>query len=145
MILLAKLGIGAASFALVAGATLSSEGFIFLKVHEKHPDGTNLRLVVPAVLAPAALRFVPKNNLAQASSNLRPYMPALDAAIPALEDSPDGVLVEVTDPGEHVVITKHRDSIVIDVDDRDDIVHVAVPLPAVRSCLHQLASASGPI
>lgn len=145
MILLAKLGIGAASVVLVAGATLSSEGFIHIKVHEKHPDGTNLTLFVPAVLAPTAIRFVPRNNLAYASADLRPYMPALDEAIPALEDSPDGVLVEVTDPSEHVLITKSGGSIVVDVNDSDDIVHVSVPLRAVRSSLHQLASAQGPI
>jgi hypothetical protein len=69
----------------------------------------------------------------------------LDAAIPALEECPDGVLVEVIDANDHVVITKAGGSLVIDVDDPGDTVHVAVPLAAAQSSLHQIASASGPL
>jgi len=145
MVFLAKLGIGVLGTALVSGAALSSEGFIHVKVHEKHPDGTHLTLVVPAVLAPVTLNFVPRQQLAQASADLRPYMPAIDAAIPALEDCPDGVLVEVTDPGEHVTISKRGGSILIDVNDQEDLVQVSVPLRAAHSAIREIARANGPI
>ena len=145
MVFLAKLGIGVLGTALAGGAALSSEGFIHVKVHEKQPNGTHLTLVVPAVLAPVTLSFIPSQQLAQASQDLRPYMPAIDAAIPALEDCPDGVLVEVTDPDEHVTITKIGSAISVDVNDTEDVVHVSVPLRAAHSAMRQIARANGPM
>jgi hypothetical protein len=144
MILLAKIGVGLVGSVVVGGAMLSSEGFIRVKVHEKQADGTNISLFVPAALVPVSLRFVPNRSLAQASEKLRPYMPVIDAAIPALEDCPDGVLVEVIDPGEHVLISKQGGSIVVDVNDQDEVVHVAVPLRAAHSAIRQIAAANGP-
>lgn len=145
MIFLAKLGIGFAGTVLVGGAALCSEGFIHVKVHEKQAEGTNISLIVPAAVAPLALHFVPNTNLSQASAEVRPYLRLLDVAIPALENSPDGVLVEVTDPKEHVVVTKAGGSIIVDVNDQNDIVHVAVPLRAARSSIHEIAASGGPI
>lgn len=141
MILLAKIGVGFLGTAMVAGAALSSEGFIAVKVHEKAANGTHLTLVVPAAIVPATLHFVPKDDLTEAGRDIRPYLPIIDAAIPALEDCPDGVLVEVKDPGEHVLIQKVGGSVVIDVNDHEDIVHVSVPLRAAQSSIHQIALA----
>ena len=93
MIFLAKLGIGMMGAALVGGAAVVSEGFIHVKVEEKQVEGAHIHLVVPATLIPATLRFVPPAYLVEASENLRPYLPIIDTAIPALEGSPDGVLV----------------------------------------------------
>lgn len=145
MILLAKIGVGFLGTVLVSGAALSSEGFIHVKVQEKQADGTHISMMVPAAAVPIALRFVPNENLAQASANIKPYLPIIDAAIPALEKAPDGVLVEVEDPGEHVRIAKSGGSLVVDVNDQEDIVHVSVPLRAAQSSIHQIAAANGPI
>ena len=145
MIFLAKLGIGVLGTALVGGAALSSEGFIHVTVHEKGPDGTHLTLIVPAVLAPLTLSFIPGQQLAEASADLRPYMPAIDAAIPALEACPDGVLIEVTDPDEHVTIEKRGGSIVVDVRDQEDVVHVSVPLGTAHSAMRQIARLNAPM
>jgi hypothetical protein len=145
MIFLAKVGIGFMGAVLVGGAMISSEGFIQVKVHEKQAGGTNVSLIVPAALIPMALEFVPNRHLAQASADLRPYLPIVEAAIPGLEDCPDGVLVEVIDPKEHVIVAKEGDSIVVDVNDPEDVVRVAVPLRAVRSSIHEIAGAEGTI
>lgn len=145
MILLAKIGVGFLGTVLVSGAALSSEGFIHVKVQEKQADGTHISMMVPAAAVPIALRFVPNENLAQASANIKPYLPIIDAAIPALEKAPDGVLVEVEDPGEHVRIAKSGGSLVVDVNDQEDVVHVSVPLRAAQSSIHQIAAANGPI
>ena len=141
MIFLAKLGIGVLGTALVGGAALSSEGFIHVKVHEKQPNGTNVNLFVPAVLATTALHFVPDRNFSHGSDHLRECLPIIDAAIPALEESPDGLLVEVIDPSEHVRVSKAGASIVVDVNDADDVVHVSVPLGAAQSAIHRVAEA----
>jgi hypothetical protein len=143
MIFLAKLGVGILATAVVGSAALSSEGFIHVKVHEKQPDGNNVNLVLPAAVVPLTLAFVPKSRLADASANVRAYLPIIDAAIPALMRSPDGVLVEVVDPSEHVRIAKTGGSLVVDVNDKDDVVHVSVPLCAAQIALHQIAEANG--
>jgi len=145
MMFLAKLGVGVLGTAVVTGAVLSSEGFIHVKVHEKDPNGHNINLIVPAAAVPVTLRFLPREHLGEASENLRPYLPMIDAAIPALEDCPDGVFVEVTDENEHVVISKSGGSLVIDVNDEDDVVHVSVPLRVAQSSIHEIAAANGPM
>ena len=142
MIFLAKLGIGVLGTALIGGAALSSEGFIYVNVQEKHPGGTHVNVFVPAALVPTALHFVPRHHFADSSHDMREALPIIDAAIPALNDCPDGVFVEVKDPGEHVVVTKRGGSIVVDVNDPDETVHVSVPLRAAQSAIHQIAEAS---
>jgi hypothetical protein len=142
VILLAKIGVGVLGTVVAAGAALSSEGFIAVRVQEKQANGTHLNLIVPAAIVPATLHFVPKDKLKDAGRDIRPYLPVIDAAIPALEDCPDGVLVEVRDPGEHVLIQKIGGSVVIDVNDHEDIVHVSVPLRAAQSSIHQIAEAN---
>jgi hypothetical protein len=145
MIFLAKLGIGVLGTVVVAGAALSTEGFIHVKVDEKQADGHHINLIVPAALVPVTLRFVPRQHLVEAAQNLRANMAIIDAALPALEQCPDGVFVEVTDPGEHVLVAKVGGSIVIDVNDADDIVHVSVPLRAAESAIHEIARANQPM
>jgi hypothetical protein len=145
MIFLAKLGVGVLGTALVGGAALSSEGFIHVKVHENQADGTHLNLIVPAAAVPIALSFVPGDNLRDASKELREYMPIIDAAIPALRECPDGVLVEVQDATDHVLITKSGGSVLIDVTDPGEDVHVSVPLRAAQHALHEIAAANGPM
>ena len=142
MILLAKLGVGILGTVVVTGAALSSEGFINVRVDEKEADGHHIHVIVPAALVPVGLRFVPRQDLAEAARNLRDNMAIIDAALPALEQCPDGVFVEVTDPGEHVLVAKVGGSIVIDVNDADDVVHVSVPLRAAESAIHQIAAAN---
>jgi hypothetical protein len=145
MIFLAKLGVGVLGTAAVAGAALSSEGFIHVKVHEKDPNGHNINLIVPAAAVPVTLRLLPREHLGEASENLRPYLPIIDAAVPALEDCPDGVLVEVTDENEQVAISKSGGSLVIDGNDEDDVVHVSIPLRTAQSSIHEIAAGNGPM
>src|SRR5579863_2882841 len=145
MILLAKLGVGLLGTAVVTGAALSSEGFIHVKVDEKQADGHHINLIVPAVLVPVGLRFVPRQHLSEAGQNLRANMAIIDAALPALEQCPDGVFVEVTEPGEHVFVAKSGGSIIIDVNDADDTVHVSVPLRAAENAIHEIVRANRPM
>jgi hypothetical protein len=145
MLLLGKIGLGFLGTALVAGAVVSSEGFIHVKVHEKQTNGTHISLVVPAIVVPVTLKFVPNHYLAQGGRDLRRYLPVIDAAISGLADCPDGPLVDVTDPDEHVSVVKSGGSIVVDVDDPNETVHVSVPLRATQSAIHEIASAGGPI
>jgi hypothetical protein len=143
MIFLAKLGVGVMGTALLGAAALSSEGFIHVKVHEKKVGGTRVNLIVPAALVPATLEFVPNYQLARASEQLRPYLPVIDAAIPGIEACPDGVLVEVIDEDDHVLVKKDGGALVVDVNAPDNVVHVSVPLRSAQSSIHEIAEANG--
>jgi hypothetical protein len=142
MIVLAKIGICVCGAALLGGAALSSEGFVRVEVHQKPDDGTRLSLIVPAVVVPVGLRFVPPQYLAAAAENIRPYLPVIEAAIPALEQCPDGVFVEAIDAGEHVRIAKSGVLMVVEVDDPGETVHLVVPLRAAGNTIHQIAAAN---
>lgn len=144
MLLLAKVGVGFLGTVLVGGAIVSSEGFIHVKVHEKEANGTHLSLIVPAMIVPLAVKFVPRHHLKEASENLQQYMPVVDAAISGLANCPDGPLVEVMDEDSHVSVVKSGGSIVVDVDDPGETVHVAVPLRATKAAVDEIAAANGP-
>lgn len=145
MLLLGKIGLGFLGTAVVAGAVVSSEGFIHVKVHEKQTNGTQIALAVPAMIVPVTLKFVPNHYLAQGGREVRRYLPVIDAAISGLADCPDGPLVDITDPDEHISVVKSGGSIIVDVDDPDETVHVSVPLHATQSAIDEIASAGGPI
>jgi hypothetical protein len=142
--LLARIGTGLLGTALVAGGIVSSQGFLHVRVLEKHKDGTHVRLLLPAMAVPIALRLVPGEHLREAAEHVRPWLPAIDAATTQLADCPDGTLVEVTQPREHVLIVKSGRSLIVDVDDPGETVHVSVPLATVRSAAGVLASRTGP-
>jgi hypothetical protein len=144
MMLLAKIGTGLLGTALIAGGIVSSQGFVHVRVVEKKANGTHLRLVLPAMAVPIALRLVPSGHLEEAARNVRPWLPAINAAASGLADCPDVPLVEVTEPGQHVSVVKSGDSLVVDVNDRNDIVHVAVPLATVRSAAIIVAERGSP-
>jgi hypothetical protein len=144
MLLLGKIGAGLLGTFLVGGAIASSEGFIHVKVHEKQQNGTHVSLIVPAIVVPLAVKFVPREHLRDASANIQQYMPVIDAAISGLADCPDGTLVEVIDQDSHVTVVKSGGSIVVDADDPDETVHVAVPLRATQRAIDEIAEANGP-
>lgn len=144
MLLLGKIGLGLMGTALVSGAIVSSEGFIHVKVHEKKTNGTHVSFIVPAMIMPLSVHVIPRRDLKDAAANLQQFMPLLDATISGLADCPDGPLVEVVDSDAHVTVVKSGGSLVVDADDPDETVHVAIPLRATKVTLDAIASANGP-
>jgi hypothetical protein len=140
MMLIGKIALGLAGTVFLAGAVVSSEGFIHVRVHETAANGTHLSLIVPAMLLPLGAKFIPQERLRAAAVNEQVWMPIVDTATSALQDSPDMTLVEVTDPQTHVNVAKADGSIVVDVQDPDETVHVAVPLRALRGAMHEIAA-----
>ncbi len=139
--ILAKIALGMLGTVVVAGAVLSSEGIVTVRVREKKPEGSRVVVVAPAMLVPMGLRFVPKGNLREAAAELRPWLPTIRVATQELEKCADGTLVEVIDATDHVQVMKRGGSIVVDVDDADETVHVSAPLGALRRAIEQLAAA----
>jgi hypothetical protein len=142
MILLAKIALGMAGVAVASVGVLCSEGVVNVNVVEKQPQGVHIHVIAPAMLAPIAVHFAPQRDLAKAARQIQPNMPAIRAALEGLRESDDVVLVEVNEPGEHIEVAKSGGSIVVDVDDADETVHVSAPIGAISSTVDQLADAS---
>lgn len=142
MILLGKVMLGMAGVGLAGASILCSEGLVHVKVIEKQPQGVHINVIAPAMLAPIAVHLAPQRDLAQAARQIQPYMPVIRAALDGLRDSEDVVLVDVSEPEEHVEVAKSGNSIVVDVDDEGETVHISTPVRAISSTVEQLAAAN---
>jgi hypothetical protein len=142
MLLLGKIALGMAGVTLAAGGVLCSEGFVNVNVSQHDRDGKHIHVIAPAIIAPIAVRLVPASKLNHAGDQLQPYMPMVRAALDGLDNAPDMTLVEVSDSDEYVQVTKSGGSIVVDVANRDETVHVSAPLSAISSTIDGVASRS---
>ena len=86
---------------------------------------------MPVNLAHIALSLIPDEELADVRAELEPWMPVIEVVMAELADCPDGVLVEVEDGDETVSIVKRGRKLVIDIDTRDESVHVSIPIRGV--------------
>jgi hypothetical protein len=142
MMLVAKIALGMAGVAVAGAGVLCSEGMVTVKVVGKQPGGLHIHVIAPAMLAPIAVQLAPRRALAQTARQIQPNMPAIRAALEGLRDSDDVVLVAVKEPGQHLEVEKSGGSIVVDVDDTSETVHVSAPIRAISSTLDQLAAGS---
>jgi hypothetical protein len=140
MVLLAKVAWGLAGTVVVGTGLLCSEGFVNVKVIENRPQGHHVHVIAPAILAPVAVRLVPRQNLANASAQIRPWLPAIRAGLDQLRECDDMVFVDVKDRNDHVEIAKRGGSIVVDADEQGQTVHVSVPIRAISSTIEQLSA-----
>jgi len=128
-----------------AAITTYEAGAVHISVQEKHPGGDHVKLIVPAVLVPVGMHFIPQKELQKQSKDLRQYLPVVEVAAQELEKCPDATFVEVISKEEHVSIRKSGDAIVIDVDDRDETVHVSFPVRTVEAAAHRLEASLPPV
>ncbi len=140
MILLAKVGLVMAGTAFVGAGLLCGEGFVQVKVEQKQAGGHHIDVIAPAALGPIAARCVPERNLEDASRQIRPWLPLIDTSLDALRATNDIVLVDVTEPDQHVRVSKVGGSIVVDVDDPNETVHVSAPLRAIEGTVDGIAA-----
>jgi uncharacterized protein (TIGR03067 family) len=88
------------------------------------------------------MRFVPCENLADRSREIRPWLPTIRATLDALRDSDDITLVEVKQPGEEAHIANSGGSLVVDVHDPKNEVRVSTPIRAISRSPEELAAAA---
>jgi len=142
MVLLGKVALGIAGTAIAGIGLICSEGMIEVNVVEKQPEAHHVYVLAPAMLVPIATHFIPSSKLGHASAEIKPWMPTIRAALEQLRAVEDVTLVEVREqPGQHVV-AKSGGSVVVDVTDKDDVVHVSAPIRAIESTVEQVAAAS---
>ena len=142
MVLLGKVALGIAGTALAGLGLICSEGMIEVNVVEKQPEAHHIYVLAPAMLVPIATHFVPSRKLGRAASEIKPWVPTIRAALEQLRAGEDVTLVEVREPGQHVLVAKSGGSVVVDVTDKDDIVHISTPIRAIESTVEQIAAAS---
>jgi hypothetical protein len=142
MILLGKIGLGLVGTALAGTGIICSEGMITVNVVERQPEKHHVFVVVPAMLVPIGMHFVPREHLAESASEIQPWMPTIRAALDELRDSEDITFVEVNSAEQNVRVSKDGGSIVVDVNDAAETVHVSTPIRAMRSAIEELAAAS---
>jgi len=143
VILFGKIALGIVGTAVAGVGVLCSEGMIEVKVVERQPEVHHVYVIAPAMLVPIGMHFAPQRDLSRAAAQIRPWLPTIRAALDQLRESDDVTLVEVKEPGEHVRVAKEGGSIVVDVQDENETVHVSTPIRAISSTIEQLA-ASGP-
>jgi hypothetical protein len=142
VILFGKIALGVVGTAVAGVGILCSEGMVEVKVVQRQPEVHHVYVIAPAMLAPIAMHFAPRKNLSQAAAEIQPWMPTIRAALEQLRESDDVTLVEVKEPGQHVRVAKQGGSVVVDVEDPDDTVHVSTPIRAISSTIEQLAAAA---
>ena len=130
---------GALGVLVVGGVLVYNEGAVRVDVREKTGDREHIHLIVPAVVLPLAVWLVPRAKLHDARHEIRPWLPTIKAASQELARCPDGPLVEVDSPREHVRIHKLGNSLFIAVDSDEETVLVSFPLEAAADTVSQLA------
>jgi hypothetical protein len=122
------------SIPLLLLGLVASTGLVVVDV--KTSDGPRIVVPVPLFLAHAALGFAPEEATEVEVPELGEYSEIAGRLVAEIRDCPDGILVEVDDGGDHVLIEKVGDEMVIDVSSSDDEeVSVRVPLAAAAEIL----------
>jgi hypothetical protein len=120
MVLLGKIALGMFGTVAAAAGLICSEGFIEVNVMTKQPN----------------------DKLDHGARELKQYMPTVRAALEGLDEADDVTLVDVTEPGEHVLVKKEGGSVTVNVVDKDETVYVSTPIRAIESTVEQIANAS---
>ncbi len=124
---------------LVLAATIMSQGMIWVEVQERSGDQMHLQIPIPVSLVSLAVAAVPNDEIVKATKDAAQWLPAIEAACRELERIPDTVLVEVHDKQDNVRIEKRGGSLYLDVDSREEEVHVSFPVHAVTDIVAEIA------
>ena len=117
---------------LLVGVCLSS-GLVVVDV--RPADGPRIIVPMPLFVVRAVLAFAPDEATHIEIPELDDYADVAEQIVDELLDATDGVLVEVHDGDEHVLIMKVGDEIEIDVDGDEEQVSVRLPLTVVADIL----------
>ncbi len=142
MILLGKIALGVVGTAVAGVGLLCHDGMIEVNVVERRPEVHHVYVIAPALLVPIGMHFAPRQDLSRAAAQIQPWMPTIRAALEQLRESDDVLFVEVREPGEHVRVAEQGGSIVVDVEDADDTVHVSTPIRAISGTIEELAASA---
>jgi len=138
-VLLTVVLLGAVLFLTTVGAGAAAVyhgGSVAVEIDD---DGQRFHLKLPAALISAAITLTPGSVLDDATAELRPFLPAVEAGWRELLAAPDFVLVEVESAAEHVRVEKRGSRLEVLVDCDDGRVRVGLPLRTVGSLVRKLS------
>jgi hypothetical protein len=143
IIALTLLAIPVSATLLLAGSVIT-QGVVTVKVNQTTSAGrTDVYVPVPAGLLYLGLDLLPlldhDHQMAKARKEMGPWAPVAAAALQALEDCPDAVLVDVQDHNETVKIVKVGRTIEIRVHDNEGTVNVSLPAHLFTRVARQIA------
>jgi hypothetical protein len=102
---------------VLLGTVLGITGVALVDVKDSGPDGHHLTIPVPLLVAQAALTFAPDEAKYVECGQFARYQKVATTILDELEHAPDGVLVEVHDNGDSVLIRKEGSLLRINVDE----------------------------
>ncbi|MGB2592387.1 MAG: hypothetical protein WBG02_12995 [Candidatus Acidiferrum sp.] len=140
MVLLGKIALGFGATVFLMGAYTFREGLVRVDVDETHAHGSHVHVWAPAAVIPMAVHFVPRAKMEEAGERAGQYMPLIHAIAKELQKYPEAELVEVRDGDEHVHIRTHNGTLLIDVEEPGEQVHVACPLSTIDDVSRELAT-----
>jgi hypothetical protein len=117
--MIVKLALICASPFVLMGMLLGVTGVAVVDVRDGAPDGHHLTIPVPLLVAQAALTFAPDEAKYVACPQFARYQKVAATVLKELEHAPDGVLVEVHDGDDSVLIQKVGGVLCIDVKSAD--------------------------
>lgn len=141
------LAIGAAAvtvmilgWGIFVGAVYATSGVISVRIHERE-SGLDVYLPLPATMVEGIVVGGTRvADLAELRSEIGEWAPMVSELLEVLEESPDATFVEVRDGREHVLVTKRRGSMLVEVDTDDVFVQVSAPIHMVRRTVERVLS-----
>ncbi len=140
MLFLAKIALGLSATVAMSAVYVFHEGVISVDVDEHRTDGSHIHFWVPATAVSAGMHFVPAREFQQAAQQARPYLPAIRELAKELQKFPNAELVDVQDATDHVHIALVDGKIQIDAVNREETVHVRVPVETLIDVSDRLES-----
>lgn len=141
--LVAKVALGFCGTMILAGAYTFHEGI--LQVEEAHGDGRHVHVWIPAALIPMAMHVVPRHYLTHAAEQADPALPTIRVLAKELERYPDAELVDIREPDQQVRVSTRSGKLLIDVEGRDETVHVRCPLATLEHVSRELQANAPPL
>jgi hypothetical protein len=105
-----------------------------------HRDGSRIFVPIPMILGNVGASLLPDRALRDIRRELGPHREMVNAAIDELRSCPDGPFVEVESHGDHVLIEKSGDNLIVDVHSKKEDVYVRVPLRGTKKFIAQLTA-----
>jgi hypothetical protein len=143
MLLIAKAALGLSATLAVATAYTFHEGVIRVDVDEHRAGGSHVHFWMPATVVGFGMYVAPRHAMEKAARQTREVLPALHIGAKELRNYPDAVLVEVTEPEQHVRIATEHGRLRVDVDGNEGTVHVVMPLETIQDVTERMEELNG--
>jgi hypothetical protein len=120
---------------MTLGMLLYATGLAVVDVRQGGPDGRRIIVPVPLAVANGALLFLDDDSTRLRCPEFAEHREAAVRLARELQRSPDGRFVEVEGRDEQVTIDKAGDTLIVEVHDGGNDVHVRVPISAAVDLL----------